>query len=278
MIGWRHAVKLLRWQLHKLARRAPSPPSASATAPADAPLDLAPGEWVRVKSRAEIERLLHEGRSADGLDFIRAPMSRYCGRTLRVLKSLGHNFDEVEEGMRRWERVVLLEGATCDSSQLAHGRCDRACLLFWKESWLERAPAPPESVDLPVRPPHAAPAAGVPAARWAPGTLVRVRSAAEIEATLDATGARDGIPFVGQHMDRYCGHLLTVAGRVQRFYDERDDYFVALEHACTLGGVYCDGAQHGGEPDCDRACALLWHDAWLEAAGIAPRTAHRDSI
>jgi hypothetical protein len=51
-------------------------------------------------------------------------------------------------GMRRMERAVHLTGARCDGE--AHGGCQTACSMYWKEAWLkrvepgERPPAPRE--------------------------------------------------------------------------------------------------------------------------------------
>jgi hypothetical protein len=48
--------------------------------------------------------------------------------------------------MRRMERAVHLTGARCDGS--AHGGCQTACSLYWKEAWLKRAdPSDPSPSD-----------------------------------------------------------------------------------------------------------------------------------
>lgn len=38
--------------------------------------------------------------------------------------------------LRKIKNTVLLEGAICDGSQF--GGCDRSCMFFWNEAWLQR--------------------------------------------------------------------------------------------------------------------------------------------
>lgn len=239
---------------------------------------LEAGDWVRVKSRTEIEALQQDADIADVVTFIPAPMSRFCGRTLRVAKVLDHYYDEIREGLCQAENAVLLEGATCDSSQLGNRRCGRACLHFWKESWLERVPRPePDRVPEPgitgVR------QAGVTEQEVAdregwnpgfrPGAIVRVLDQSRINETLDQHGVHEGVPFVPEHMAGCCGRIFVIADTVAAFFDEKADYMIRLPTAYMLAGVRCDGRQTEGEAHCDRGCALLWHAAWLEYAGRA---------
>ena len=52
--------------------------------------------------------------------------------------------------------TVHLRRTRCDGA--AHGGCQAACLLFWKEAWLERveangsvpAPSPPDAAEEPL--------------------------------------------------------------------------------------------------------------------------------
>lgn len=232
-----------------------------------APSVLSPGDWVRVKSRAEIESMESPIEEGGPLVFIVSPMSRYCGRTLRVARVLKHYYDEIRMGLETVDNAVLLEGAVCDSSQLGGAkRCDRGCFHFWKESWLERVPSPVTNGAVLSEEPVTASEAESEAAAgtWRVGDEVRVKTLASIEDTLDTRGERDGVPFIREHMAPYCGRIFAVRQPLTRFYDEKADYTIRLPYACTLYGVHCDGGQGPAESDCDRGCALIWHSAWLE--------------
>lgn len=275
----RHA----RWQLTKLQRRIhPPPPRHAAAKGTTGQAGLQAGDWVRVRSYADIQETLNDGKTPDGLGFVDAPMRKYCGRTLRVAKVLEHFYDETKDKMWKKRRTVLLEGAACDSSQLSHGHCDRGCLLFWNEAWLEPTEAPTASGVEPAgereygqgtgNNPDAVEyaAGGVPSGHggnFRRGALVRVCSAEQIRRTLDEDGLCEGIKYVPEHMGGFCGTLRVVSGTVDRYYDERDDCFIELERAYTLAGVTCSGVQGDGEPRCDRLCSLIWHQSWIEEGG-----------
>jgi hypothetical protein len=106
-------------------------------------LDLRPGEFVRVRDRAEIFATLDESGTLDGMPFM-PEMLQYCGRTF----SVAQRADRTCAGdgvVRRMDAAVHLAGLRCDGA--SHGGCQAACLLYWKEAWLERveggkAPAP----------------------------------------------------------------------------------------------------------------------------------------
>ena len=96
------------------------------------------------------------------------------------------------------------------------------------------------------------------------GDRVRVRSFAEIAATLDAEGALDGLPFLPE-MARYCGRAFTVRRRVDKLIQEGvGSSMRRIRDVVLLDGTICDGAAHG---DCRRACFPLWKTAWLESGG-----------
>jgi hypothetical protein len=97
-------------------------------------LDLKPGERVRVRGAAEIFATLDERGTLDGLPFM-PEMLKYCGRTLPVTQRA----DKTCAGdgvVRRMHNTVHLMNVRCDGS--AHEGCQAACLMFWKEAWLER--------------------------------------------------------------------------------------------------------------------------------------------
>jgi hypothetical protein len=97
-------------------------------------LDLRPGDSVRVRSASEIFSTLDAGGALDGLPFM-PEMLKYCGRQLKVTRRA----DTTCAGagvVRRMRDTVHLESIRCDGS--AHDGCQAACLLFWKEAWLQR--------------------------------------------------------------------------------------------------------------------------------------------
>ncbi len=102
---------------------------------AEQPLNLLPGELVRVKSLKQIRATLDSLGKNQNLLF--APsMAEFCGCVLRVE---GRVDNIVLEGSRRQRKIkdtVLLEGATCDG--ICHRMCPRQSFLFWRECWLER--------------------------------------------------------------------------------------------------------------------------------------------
>jgi len=108
--------------------------NGSVTAPAP-PLDLKPGELVRVKPLAEIKRTLDSEGKNRSLLFAPA-MKDFCGQVLRVRDRVENIVLEGTTRQRTLKETVLLEGATCDG--LCHRMCPRQSFLFWRECWLER--------------------------------------------------------------------------------------------------------------------------------------------
>lgn len=112
-------------------------------------LNLRVGETVEVLSEAEIMATLDERGELDQLPFM-PEMLAFCGKRLTVHKVAYKLCDTISRsGMRKMERAVHLTGARCDGS--AHGGCQTACLMYWKEAWLKRvdpndppAPEPPK--------------------------------------------------------------------------------------------------------------------------------------
>ena len=102
-------------------------------------LRLRAGEWVEVRSEAEILLSLDENGCLDNLPFM-PEMLKYCGKRLRVQKSAHKTCDTIHNYRTRgMSNAVHLEGVRCDGS--AHGACQALCLIFWKEAWLKRVTA-----------------------------------------------------------------------------------------------------------------------------------------
>ncbi|MGH7606343.1 MAG: hypothetical protein ACREME_03305, partial [Gemmatimonadales bacterium] len=116
---------------------------------------LRAGEWVEVKSAAEILATLDEEGRREALPFM-PEMLHYCGRRFPVATRAHKNCDTIARAgtMRRLPAAVHLAGLRCDGG--AHGGCQAGCLLFWKETWLRRVDAP----RSPPTPPTPIPAPG----------------------------------------------------------------------------------------------------------------------
>jgi hypothetical protein len=103
------------------------------------PLDLHPGELVRVKPLAQIKATLDAEGKHQNLLFAPA-MANFCGQTLLVRDRVENIVLEATTRQRKIKDTVLLEGATCDG--VCHRLCPRQSLLFWRECWLERVTTP----------------------------------------------------------------------------------------------------------------------------------------
>ena len=112
-------------------------------------LDLQPGEWVRVKGRAEIEPTLNDKGKNRGLWFDRE-MLQFCGQVFQVRSRVDRSVDErTGEMIELSSDCVALEGATCSGeNSLGRWLCPRAIYPYWREGWLERVDSS-VAVDLP---------------------------------------------------------------------------------------------------------------------------------
>jgi hypothetical protein len=106
-------------------------------------LGLQPGEFVEVKSEAEIRRTLDAEGKHRGLGFM-PEMWEYCGRRVRVFRRVEKIcLENAPRTVRAMKNTVLLENAVCKGGGIG---CDRACFYFWRECWLKRVP--PDLVSL----------------------------------------------------------------------------------------------------------------------------------
>jgi hypothetical protein len=97
---------------------------------------LSVGDWVEVRSREEILRTLDAKGRLDGMPFM-PEMFRFCGQRFQVYKRAHKTCDYTTPypyHTRRLDRTVHLE-TRCDGE--AHGGCQAACLLYWKQEWLK---------------------------------------------------------------------------------------------------------------------------------------------
>jgi hypothetical protein len=99
------------------------------------------------------------------------------------------------------------------------------------------------------------------------GQQVRVRSAAEILATLDDQGRLDGLPFMPE-MLRWCGETVEVGARADKTCDTaRFPGLRRMTSTVHLDDLRCNGSAHGG---CQAGCLLFWKEEWLAEPLPAP--------
>jgi hypothetical protein len=148
---------------------------------------LLPGDQVEVRSWPEIAATLDANGRLEGLPFM-PEMLRWCGTRGRVYKCLERTCEETEGGMRRIRKVVFLDGLRCDGTE--HGRCQKECMLFWKEAWVKRVdPSAPEEDPALARP--------------APGPVLPTRSPDGRYVCQSTELIRATMPFAGLELASY---------------------------------------------------------------------------
>jgi len=231
-LGLLRPSRLLRERLRTRFTAAPTPGVASV---------YQVGDWVRVKDAETIRATLDKDNRLRGLWFTDGQWP-FCEGVYQVEHVTRVMMDD-HYRMRRVSRTVSLAGVTCHGLTGDQG-CGLACALLFRDDWLEPAAAPdrPAPVDQ---------------------GGATIRDLAQIEATLDARGTLDGVPFHSA-MAAYAGTRHTEP--------------IPLEHRALPGWLRPTGGQWylfdslrcGGEPvagGCDRQCALLWHHSWLDLDG-----------
>jgi hypothetical protein len=96
-----------------------------------------------VRSFPEILGTLDSDGKLDSLPFM-PEMIRFCGKKFEVAKRVEKTC--VGGTQRRMSNAVHLAGVRCDGS--SHDGCQSACLLFWREDWLERVSAIDDGASL----------------------------------------------------------------------------------------------------------------------------------
>ena len=152
----------LRWK----AGTHPVPPlrGTSSKSPVTAPLNLQPGELVRVRSAEEIEATLNDRGGNRGLWFDNE-MLALSGQIFRVRARIDHFIDEQTRKMvRLGTDCVTLEGGICSGEQsIGRWFCRRGTHPYWRECWLERVKEVPAACDAVAD--HHEPATAVAAGR-----------------------------------------------------------------------------------------------------------------
>lgn len=118
----------------------PVPRQGEATQPTR--LDLQPGEWVEVRSPAEIGPTLDARDSNRGLLFT-PEMLASCGRRARVHKRVERIISErTGEMLHLRNDCIMLEGLVCTGERTpGMWFCHRDSYPFWREAWLKRVEA-----------------------------------------------------------------------------------------------------------------------------------------
>jgi len=127
-----HSNRLIDWLFRLIGKSdglSTSPTSTGTTR-------LKAGDLVRVRSKEQIQATLNHWRQLKGCTLM-AEMLPYCGTQQRVLKPVERFVDERDLHVKKARGIVLLEGVMCQGTA-DFGRCDRSCLVFWREEWLEK--------------------------------------------------------------------------------------------------------------------------------------------
>ena len=202
-----------------------------------------PGDWVRVKPAEALRATLDAGNRTRGLLFTDAQWPT-AGRVFRTARQVRRMRDD-HGRFRPVSRTVLLDGVDCAGDSTGPAGCGRHCPMMYRDEWLEPAP-----------PPHRGPTPAH-AARHA-----RVRELDEILAGLDLRGRRDGLTFMPE-MRAYAGKRFAIAGRLATVF-EHDCWIATRAPIYILGGLHCTGAVTAARGPCDRGCAVMWHQDWLD--------------
>ena len=121
-------------QAFKLWARAPWNADRYRKTPAT-PLDLQPGEVVRVRGIFEILRTLDRNGCNRGMEF-KPEMFQFCGRKYPVILNMQRRIDERSGEMRGFKSPsIVLEAVYCQGQR---SFCQRANYHYWREIWLSR--------------------------------------------------------------------------------------------------------------------------------------------
>ena len=133
------AVALALFNFVQIKTRAPTAPHQEVGIPQTEilqPLNLQPGDIVRVKSKQDIAKTLKKSKNR-GLTFDAVEMNRFCGGEFRVAKRVETIVDEVSGRMLTMKSpCIVLEGVTSDGEY--RGLYPQNEMIYWREVWLER--------------------------------------------------------------------------------------------------------------------------------------------
>lgn len=117
--------------------------------PRGTPLNLQPGDYVRVKSFKEILATLNREGKNRGLLFSQE-LVPYCGQVCRVHSRVSRIIDEASRKMLQFSNdCIILENVICRGRYNAGlAFCPRANYPYWREIWLERVAPGEVPADL----------------------------------------------------------------------------------------------------------------------------------
>jgi hypothetical protein len=99
------------------------------------PLDLKPGEVVRVRGMFEILRTLDRKGCNRGMEF-KPEMFQFCGRKYPVIINMTRRIDERSGELKGFRSpCIVLESVYCQGQR---SFCQRANYHYWREIWLSR--------------------------------------------------------------------------------------------------------------------------------------------
>ena len=99
------------------------------------PLDLRPGEVVRVRGMLEILRTLDRRGCNRGMEF-KAEMFQFCGRKYQVISNMQRRIDERSGELKGFKSpCIVLQSVYCDGQR---SFCRRSNYHYWREIWLSR--------------------------------------------------------------------------------------------------------------------------------------------
>lgn len=111
---------------------------------------LARGDLVEVKTPDEITRTLDTHGALHDLPFM-PEMLEYCGQRFRVSRrasTLCFSGTGSPRGFKV-DDVVTLENVRCSGA--AHGGCQKACVILWREAWLRNVTEAEPRPEVPMR-------------------------------------------------------------------------------------------------------------------------------
>jgi hypothetical protein len=100
-------------------------------------LNLKKGDRAKIRSRNQIEKTLDHNNQFQGCGFMES-MWQYCEGTYTVLKRVEVVLDPWKNKLRRCHDTVALDGLFCHGDPIVAPECDRTCIFYWKEAWLEK--------------------------------------------------------------------------------------------------------------------------------------------
>jgi hypothetical protein len=135
-------------------------------------------------------------------------------------------------------------------------------------SWLHRRltgrPAPPVTGVIPKGVPTPIAVLGLK-----PGELVRVKTAAQIAATLSVSNRNRGLWFDPEDLP-FCGGIYSVRRQITRIIDERSGRMLTMRTPCvSLEGVSCPALYSAKRMLCPRAITTYWREIYLERVASA---------